>query len=242
MIHSIETFGTVDGPGVRYVVFFQGCPLRCKYCHNPDTWAFEGGTPLSVEEIMAGYEKKRVFYKNGGITATGGEPLGQIDFLIALFREAKQRGIHTCLDTSGIFFREDKKDKFLELTKVCDYVMLDIKHVRNEDHKVLCGMENHAVFKFLHFLEEEKVPVRIRHVLVPGITMEESALRELGAKLSEFKNIREVEVLPYHTLGVEKYQNLNIPYPLEGTIEPTKEETAEARKFIIEGINHKPLS
>lgn len=234
-IHSIETFGTVDGPGIRYVVFFQGCPLRCQYCHNPDSWQINVGTKKTADEIIADYKRQEVFYKNGGITATGGEPLLQLDFLIELFQKAKEAGIHTCLDTSGILFTE-KEIGYKELAKVTDYVLLDIKHVNEIAHKQLTGKENQPVFQFLSFLEKEKIPVRIRHVLVPSITMEKEFLMELGRKLALYNNIKEIELLPYHTMGIEKYRALGIPYKLEEIKEPTKEEIKEARRFLLDGF------
>jgi len=237
-IHSIETFGTLDGPGIRYVVFFQGCPMRCKYCHNPDTWTMQGGTNMTADEIIAGYKKQEVYYKNGGITATGGEPLLQLDFLIELFQKAKAAGIHTCLDTSGISFSSDKEEAFKKLAKVTDYVLLDVKHARKVEHIELTGQDNKAVFDFLSFLDKQQVPVRIRHVLIPGITLEKNSLIELGKVLSLYKNIKELELLPYHTMGIAKYQELGIPYRLEGVKEPSKEDVSEARNLILEGFRH----
>ena len=164
-IHSIESFGTVDGPGIRLVVFFRGCPMRCLYCHNPDTWEKSGGTEMTAEEILDEYEKGREFYKNGGITATGGEPLMQLDFLTELFTKAKEKGIHTCLDTSGITFTRENKEKFDALTDVCDLVMLDIKHIDDAEHKKLTSMSNNNVKEYMDYLAEKNKPVWIRHVI-----------------------------------------------------------------------------
>ncbi|MFA9462956.1 MAG: pyruvate formate-lyase-activating protein [Velocimicrobium sp.] len=236
-IHSIETFGTVDGPGIRFVIFFQGCPMRCKYCHNPDTWTVEGGTLMTVDEILKSYKKNRVFYKNGGITATGGEPLLQLDFLTQLFQKAKEEGIHTCLDTSGIMFSYERQTEFKKLVQATDYVLLDVKHIRKEEHMELTGQDNQPVFDFLSFLENEQISVRIRHVLVPGITTASKDLIALGKALSCYKNINEFELLPYHTMGTTKYDKLAIPYPLKGIREPSKEEVREARKAILVGFH-----
>ncbi|MEG1458903.1 MAG: pyruvate formate-lyase-activating protein [Acetivibrio sp.] len=236
-IHSIESFGTVDGPGIRYVVFFQGCPMRCLYCHNPDTWNPIGKTKMTVEEIVKGYLSKQEFYKSGGITASGGEPLLQFDFLMELFKRAKELGIHTCLDTSGIGYREEDSEKFKELFSVTDYVLLDIKHAEETMHQTITSQSGKAIWKFLKQLEEENVPVRIRYVLVPGLTMDADSLKLLGKKIKCFKNIREVELLPYHTLGKEKYEGLKIPYFLSETREPSKEEVKEAGKIVVQEMS-----
>lgn len=230
-IHSLESFGTVDGPGVRFVVFFQGCPMRCLYCHNPDTWSPEDGQRMQAEDVLERFERNRMFYSTGGITATGGEPLLQIDFLLELFSKAKERGIHTCLDTSGILF--DRKDarmleKFQRLTGVTDLVMLDIKHMENEAHKKLTGHENTRVFAFADFLERQRVPVWIRHVVVPGITNQREELEALGAYLASLSNVEKLEILPYHALAVPKYENLGMEYPLKGVPQLLKQEAKEA--------------
>lgn len=234
-IHSLESFGTVDGPGVRYVVFFQGCPMRCQYCHNPDTWQIEDGTDILADEIIENYEKNRVFYRGGGITATGGEPLLQIDFLIELFTKAKDKNIHTCLDTSGILFdgsNSSKLEKFQQLAKVSDLVMLDIKHMSEEEHKKLTGYSNQNVFAFAEFLKEKGILLRVRHVVVPDITLVEEELRALGNYLRDFPNLEKVEILPYHALGKMKYDNLGLTYPLEGVPQVSREKAKWAEYFI----------
>ena len=234
-IHSLESFGTVDGPGVRYVVFFQGCPMRCKYCHNPDTWNKADGTPMEADDIIAKFERNRSFYRTGGITATGGEPLLQIEFLTELFAKAKEREIHTCLDTSGILYDEENEElmrKFEKLFPVTDLVMLDIKHMEEEDHRELTGHSNRNVFAFAKALERAKIPVWIRHVVVPGITYDEKELTELGTYIRTLPNFEKLEVLPYHSMGKVKYENLGIGYPLGDTPQLTKEEAAKARKII----------
>ena len=188
-IHSVESFGTVDGPGIRFVVFFQGCPMRCAFCHNPDTWAFTGGQQMTADELLDQYEKNKSFYKGGGITATGGEPLAQLPFLTELFQKAKQRGIHTCLDTSGIFYNDKKKDQFAALFAVTDLVLLDFKHSDEAGHKALTGQPQAPVLAFAAALEEAGVPMVARHVVVPGRTDGEEHLHRLGRMLGGYRNL-----------------------------------------------------
>jgi len=229
-IHSIQTFGTVDGPGVRFVVFFQGCPMRCQYCHNPDTWDMGDGKEKSVDEILEMFERNRSFYKTGGITATGGEPMMQLDFLTELFTKAKAMGVHTCLDTSGFSFQENERvEKLMEVT---DLVMLDIKHIDEEAHIDLTGCSNHNILAFARYLDKIKKPVWIRHVVVPGITYQEEALKKLGEFLKSLSNVEKLEVLPYHSIGEVKYEKLGIGYVLKGTPQLTKEEAAKAEEMI----------
>ena len=230
-IHSFESFGTVDGPGVRFVVFFSGCPMRCLYCHNPDTWHM-GGMYISAEEVMEKMRRNLPFYRSGGITASGGEPTMQLPFLTELFRLAKAEGIHTCLDTSGILFRED--EPYDELLKYTDLVMLDIKHMFAREHRELTGFDNERVFSFFSYLEKMGKPVRIRHVVVPGITDQEDHLKALGRILAELSNVKALDVLPYHTMGVSKYKALGIDYPLEGVAPMSKEKAALAKKIILD--------
>jgi pyruvate formate lyase activating enzyme len=182
-IHSIETFGTVDGPGVRFVVFFQGCSLHCLYCHNPDTWCHNGGTQYEASELISKMLRNLPFYKTGGITASGGEPMLQLDFLCELFSLAKKEGISTCLDTSGIIF--DKKntaltEKIDELLSLCDLVMLDIKHIDENEHIKLTGHSNKNVLDFAKYLDKKHIKMRVRHVIVPDITFKEEYLLRLG--------------------------------------------------------------
>ncbi|MCD7740489.1 MAG: pyruvate formate lyase-activating protein, partial [Candidatus Gastranaerophilales bacterium] len=169
-IHSIETLGTVDGPGIRFVVFVQGCPMRCKYCHNPDTWDYMENKIMTVEEIIKKYNGVKEFLKNGGITVTGGEPLSQINFVIELFKKSKQEKIHTALDTSGILFNNRKTEKFDELLNYTDLVLLDLKHIDDEEHKKLTTFSNKNVLDFAKYLDKKNIPVWIRHVLIPNIT------------------------------------------------------------------------
>ena len=231
-IHSLESFGTVDGPGVRFVVFFQGCPMRCLYCHNPDSWAIHGGTEMDASEIIEKMVRNLPFYETGGITATGGEPLLQLDFLTELFTLAKKKGIHTTLDTSGILFDKSDTEKYDALMDVCDLVMLDIKHMDEQEHIRLTGASNKHVFDFMEYLPQKKKSVWVRHVIVPNITYKEGQLKALGAYLKTFDNVERVDVLPYHTMGVVKYQALGDEYPLKNTPALTKEDARKALEII----------
>lgn len=235
-IHSVESFGTVDGPGIRMVVFFSGCPMRCKYCHNPDTWNIRSGKDITAEELLAQYNRNRSFYKNGGITASGGEPLVQLDFLTGFFKLAKEQGIHTCLDTSGIVYKAEDISRFDELMKYTDLVMLDIKHIDFDAHKELCGIGNDAVKAFASYLEERNVPVWIRHVVVPTITDKKEDLRALGRYIAGLRNVRALDVLPYHTMGVSKYEELGIEYPLRGLAPMSVADAAAAKAEILKGM------
>ena len=238
-IHSVESFGTVDGPGLRFVVFCQGCPMRCKYCHNPDTWEMGKGMRMSAQEMIEQYERNKAFYTRGGITVTGGEPLLQIDFLLELFALAKEKGIHTCIDTSGAVYREGESaynDKLDALMAMTDLVMLDIKHIDGDAHRELTGLPNEGVLAFARYLEKKNVDLWIRHVLVPGITDDEAALRRLGVFIGGLRNLKALDVLPYHTMGEVKYQQLGIPYPLEGVEPASKEQAQQAREIILRSL------
>lgn len=238
-IHSLESFGTVDGPGTRFVVFVQGCPMRCAYCHNPDTWAMTGGTVMEVSEIIEQYERNRSFYTKGGITVTGGEPLMQPDFLIELFTECKKRVIHTCIDSSGIAFKPgnqalvEKLDKLMPLT---DLVMLDIKHIDLEKHKELTGQPNDGILAFARYLSDKHVDTWIRHVVVPGITDDPKYLFDLGYFIGSLSSLKALDVLPYHTMGKVKYEKLGMDYRLKDVPAMTKDQALECKKHIIEGI------
>ena len=237
-IHSVESFGTVDGPGVRFVIFFQGCPMRCLYCHNPDTWAPGRGSCMTVSELLDAYERNAPFYKHGGITATGGEPMLQIDFLTALFTEAKRRGVHTCLDTSGICFSPAHPEKAAALLAVTDLVMLDIKHIRDKQHRLLTGHSNADILAFAEYISETGVPLWIRHVIVPGWTDQPEEQFALGVFISRLKTLKAVDVLPYHDLGKAKYEALGIPNPLTGTPPLSKDDAAAARAEILRGVKY----
>lgn len=236
-IHSLESFGTVDGPGIRFVVFFQGCPMRCKYCHNPDSWALTGGTEMTADEILKKAAGVREFLDRGGITATGGEPLMQIEFLTLLFRKARNEyGFHTCLDTSGIVYSEKKHAEFDELIKYTDLVMLDIKHIDPKQHILLTNQKLDNVLRFAHYLSDNNVPIWIRHVIVPGITLDKEYLYRLGRFIAELKNLKAIDVLPYHDMGKSKYAALGMDYSLKDTRIPTSAETEDARETILRGL------
>ena len=235
-IHSVETFGTVDGPGIRLVVFMQGCPMRCLYCHNPDTWKIGIGKEVTAEEIIAQFEQYREFMKNGGITVTGGEPLVQIDFITELFRLAKSKNIHTCLDTSGVTFSEQSRPKFDELMRFTDLVMLDIKHIDSDIHRKITGHGNENILSFARYLAEKNITLWIRHVVVPNLTDKEDDLFRLGEFLSNLPNLKALDVLPYHDMGRVKYEKLGIEYPLADTEPLPKEEAVKARDVIMRGI------
>lgn len=237
-IHSKESFGTVDGPGIRYVVFMQGCPMRCLYCHNPDTWDLKAGEEITVEEIIEEFNKNRAFYSKGGITVSGGEPLLQIDFLTELFRKCREENIHTCIDTSGITFKEDEEylEKLSRLLECTDLVMLDIKHIDPEKHRALTGHGNENILAFAKFLEEKKVPLWIRHVVTEGYTDNKEDLIKLGEFIGKLKNLKGFDVLPYHTMGVSKYKEMGIPYKLEGVKPLPQSEAVKAKEYILYGI------
>ena len=232
-IHSTESFGTVDGPGIRFVVFMQGCPMRCAYCHNPDTWALEGGTLRSVEDILQEYDSYKAFLKGGGITVTGGEPLVQIEFVTELFEAAKKKGIHTCLDTSGITFQKQKSESYLRLLGSTDLVMLDIKQINPTKHKELTKQSNERILEFAKFVSDQKVDLWIRFVAVPGITDDPSDLEALGEFLAELSSLKALDVLPYHTMGLPKYEELNLEYPLKDVEPMSKEGAKEIRNTIL---------
>lgn len=238
-IHSKESFGTVDGPGIRYVLFMQGCPMRCLYCHNPDTWRIGEGTPVTVDEVINEFIKNRSFYSKGGITVTGGEPLLQIDFLTELFKKAKEENIHTCIDTSGVTFNKEDTEylsKLDELLKYTDLIMLDIKHINSENHKALTGWNNENILSFAKYIDSKNIDIWIRHVVVTGYTDSRDDLFNLGEFIGSLRNLKALDVLPYHTMGVNKYKELNIPYKLEGVRAVTKEAAKKARQVILEGI------
>lgn len=234
-IHSVESFGSADGPGVRYIVFLKGCNMRCQYCHNPDTWAKDGGELMTPEEVLKKALRYKTYWKEkGGITVSGGEALLQIDFVTELFRLAKEKGVNTCLDTSGNPFsmEEPFKSKFDELMKYTDLFMLDIKHIDDAAHRKLTGQTNQNILEMAAYLSDHGKAMWIRHVLVPGITTEEDGLHRLRSFLDTLKTVERVEVLPYHTLGVFKWKELGIPYQLEGVDPPTKEQIDRAKEIL----------
>ena len=238
-IHSVESFGSADGPGVRYIVFLKGCNMRCRYCHNPDTWAKEGGEQLTPEETLTKALRYRNYWKNnGGITVSGGEALLQIDFVTELFRLAKEKGVHTCLDTSGNPFTREEAfySKFEELMHVTDLFLLDIKHIDDDMHRKLTGQTNVNILDMARCLSDNGKAMWIRHVLVPGFTDDEDQLRRLRSFIDTLKTVERVEVLPYHTLGVFKWKELGIPYTLEEVQPPSAEQIRRAKELL--GITH----
>lgn len=232
-IHSFESFGTVDGPGIRFVVFMQGCPMRCKYCHNPDTWSTVGGKEYTAEQVAKNALRYKNYFANGGgVTVSGGEPLLQAEFVKELFTILKSNGVHTALDTSGAVFSKDDKGKFDGLLAVTDLVLLDIKHINPEEHKRLTARPNENILEFAKYLSQTGKPMWIRHVLVPQITDSDEYLQELATFIDGLKTVEKVEVLPYHTMGAVKYEKLGIDYPLKGVEPPTKERVKNARQIL----------
>ena len=270
-IHSIDSFGSVDGPGVRFVTFLQGCHMRCRYCHNPDTWKLANAAAVSEQQIsekaaqahanavqntasdsaapssVCNYKEmtpsalirqalryKRYWGKEGGITVSGGEPLLQIDFMNELFRLAKENGVGTVLDTAGQpFTREDPFfSKLTDLMENTDLVMLDLKHIDPEKHRVLTGHTNENILAFARYLNKIGKPMWIRHVLVPGVTDDDENLHGIRAFLDTLSNVKKVEVLPYHTLGIYKWESLGIPYTLKDVDPPTAESVKRAEEIL----------
>lgn len=234
-VHSLESFGAADGPGLRFVIFLQGCRMRCKYCHNPETWSFEGGEEWEPKALFEkAYRYKNYWRDNGGITISGGEPLLQIDFVTEVFKCAKEKGVHTTLDTAGNPFTMEEPfiSKFNELMKVTDLFMLDIKEMDEEKHKSLTQWTNSNIIEMAKYLSDNGKDMWIRHVLVPGLTDGEAELIKLKELLDELKTVKRVEILPYHTLGLFKWNNLGIEYPLPDAQPPTKEEVERAKELL----------
>lgn len=235
-VHSIESCGTVDGPGIRYVIFLQGCPMRCQYCHNPDTWEYGKGDQMTVDEVLKGFYSNLPFYRNGGVTVTGGEPMMQMEFVIELFRDLKKHGIHTCIDSSGIMFNPDVPHfmkQLDELLTMTDLIMLDIKHIDDQKHKTLTGHSNKQILAFAQYLDQKQIPVWIRHVIVPGITFYKEYLEELGGFIATLSNVQALDVLPYHSMGKSKYESMGMKYPLPDTPEPSKDDAIAAKQLIL---------
>ena len=235
-LHSFESCGTVDGPGIRFIVFTQGCPLRCKYCHNPDTWdikdaKYERDIEFTINEI----KKYKPFFRNGGgLTITGGEPFVQLNYIEALFKRSKEEGIHTAVDTSGYIFN----DRVKEVLEYVDLVLLDIKSIDPHTYKELTGVELENTLKFAKYLDSIGKPTWIRHVVVPGITDKKENLEKLADYVSKLKNVEKIELLPFHQLGTHKWEEMNLEYPLKDIKEPTAEEMKDARQiFRDKGLN-----
>lgn len=228
-IHSFESMGLVDGPGIRTVVFFQGCPLRCAYCHNPDTWSQAGGTEYTVKDLMDKILRFKPYFERsgGGVTFSGGEPLLQSEFLIDMLKECRKKGINTALDTSGYGL-----GNYEEILRNVDLVILDIKHTNDEDHLKLTGKDRKGSDEFIEALNKENKSVWIRHVVVPGITDSEEHIIELSKIIKRINNVEKIELLPYHTMALEKYKNLGIPYRLEGKEPMNKKRLKELEYFL----------
>lgn len=233
-IHSTESFGSVDGPGVRFIIFFKGCQMRCSYCHNPDTWKLGEPDTTADALLKKALRFKSYWGKDGGITVSGGEPLLQIDFLLELFQKAKQKGIHTVIDTCGNPFTREEPffSKFQELMKVTDLLLVDIKHIDEEAHKQLTTQPNQNILDMIQYLNEIQKPIWIRHVLVPGINDQEKHLERLSAFIASLTNVERVEILPYHSLGAYKWKELGYAYRLEDVKEPDAAMIEKANRIL----------
>ncbi len=232
---SLESFALVDGPGVRSVLFLAGCPYRCLFCHNPDSWEFSKKNPITPEEAYKKLIRFKPYWKdNGGVTISGGEPLAQLDFITELATLFHKDGISVAIDTSGATFSNSeaylaKLDKLLSVT---DLFLLDIKCIDPVLHKKITGKDNSNVLELFSYLDKKNYPIWVRHVLVPTLSDDDKLLKETGEFLKQFNNIRRVEVLPYHTLGIYKYDLLKIPYPLKGVNAPSKERIENAENLL----------
>lgn len=234
-ISKFETFGSVDGPGVRFLIFLQGCPMRCLFCHNPETWDFTKGEEWSAEDIIEKALRYQDYWgEEGGITVSGGEPLAQIDFLLDLFKCAKENGINTCIDTSGAPFSRNPVwfSKFEELMQYTDLLLMDIKHIDPEEHKKLTGLPNEHIIDLFHYLDEINKPIWIRHVLVPGISDNDEYLARTRDFIRSLHNVERVEILPYHALAISKYDELGISYALKDTQMPSAERIKNANEIL----------
>lgn len=234
-VHSTESFGTVDGPGIRFVIFMQGCRMRCEFCHNPDTWNMGGGTPYTAQELFdKAVDYKDYWGENGGITVSGGEPLIHIDFLIEFFKLAKAEGIHTALDTCGQPFTTDEPfySRFDKLMQYTDLVLMDLKHIDSDFHKKYTGHPNESILAMARNLSDRGIPMWIRHVLVPGRSDFDEDLQKLSNFIDQLDSVDKVEVLPYHKLGVYKYEELGIPYKLMDTESPSQERVDNAKRIL----------
>lgn len=230
-VHSIETFGTVDGPGIRFVVFMQGCPLKCLYCHNRDTWGVNSGNETNVDDLVSEIKRYIPYMKSsgGGVTVSGGEPLLQAKFVTTLFKKLKSSDIHTALDTAGSIPINPDIEELLQYT---DLVLLDIKHIDDEKSKILTGLSNKNNLNFAKYLDTHNIPAWIRQVLVPGYTDDEKDLLDLKNFISTLSNVEKVEILPYHDLGKFKWKELGFEYALEATRTANSEDLERAKKIL----------
>ena len=240
-VHSIESFGSVDGPGIRFIIFLSGCKMRCRYCHNPDTWAMKSADMRSADELLQQALRFRPYWgKEGGITVSGGEALLQIDFMLELFEKAKALGINTCLDTAAQPFTRQEPffSKFTKLMGLTDLVLLDINHIDNQEHKKLTGWDNTNVLDCASYLSQIQTPVWIRHVLVPSITDNDAYLYALRDFIKTLHNVKRIEVLPYHSMGAYKWQKLGLNYTLDHIDSPTRERVENAEKILLSASNN----
>ena len=243
-IHSIESFGAADGPGVRFVIFLQGCAMRCRYCHNPDTWDPAEGEEKTARQLLSQALRYRPYWKNGGgITVSGGEPLLQLDFLLELFQMAKSEGVHTVIDTAGQPFTESNPfyEKFCKLLDVTDLFLLDLKEINPDRHKTLTGHTPDNILRMAQTLSEKGKPMWIRHVLVPGWTDFTEDLDRLGEFIGTLSHVERVEILPYHTLGRYKWEQKKIPYSLDGVQPPTQNQVEDATKRLTRYWKRNPI-
>ena len=239
-VHSIESFGSVDGPGIRFIIFLSGCKMRCRYCHNPDTWTMKSDDMRSADELLQQALRFRAYWgKEGGITVSGGEALLQIDFMLELFEKAKALGINTCLDTAAQPFTREEPffSKFTKLMSLTDLVLLDLKHIDNQEHKKLTGWENNNVLDCARYLSQIQTPVWIRHVLVPNITDNDTYLHDLRDFIKTLHNVKRIEVFPYHSMGAYKWQKLGLNYTLDHVDSPTRERVENAEKILLSALN-----
>lgn len=241
-IHSFESFGTVDGPGIRFVVFMQGCPFRCLYCHNPDTWSFEGGNEYSAEEVMKKIKRYIPYFKasKGGVTVSGGEPLMQVEFVTELFKKCKEEGIHTTIDTNGYTEHCQLSTVSCQLSSLLDntdLVLIDIKHINPEVHQSLTGFPNEPTLDFAKYLDSRNIPVWIRYVVVPGLTDDEISLKKLGEFIKSLSNVEKLELLAFHKAGEYKWKELGFDYVLESTPSATDEDIKKVKNLIGLSLN-----
>lgn len=237
-IHSTESFGSVDGPGVRFIIFVSGCPMRCHFCHNPDTWNMKDGEKIEAEALVKRALRCKPYWKNGGgVTVSGGEPLMQLDFVTELFGQLKQEGVHTVIDTSGAVFTREEPffSKFEELMRLTDLLLVDIKHIDAEKHEELTGRTNDNILDMLRYLSDINKPVWIRHVLIPGVSDNDEYLTKTREFIDTLTNVERVEVLPYHTLGVPKWEKLGYEYKLGDTKPPAEDRIINANRILRTG-------
>ena len=228
-VHSLESFGTLDGPGIRFVIFLQGCSLKCKYCHNRDTWDINSGEYKSLDDIFKKILRYKNYIKNGGVTCTGGEPLLQYEFLIELFKKLKKQSIHTCIDTSGMVSLTYKIKELIDLT---DLFLMDIKHINPQKCKDLVGFSNEKELEFIKYLSDNGKPMWIRQVLIPGFTDDKQDLLSLKDFISSLKTVQKIEFLPYHTMGKYKWNNLGLNYELDNIRDANSDDVKRAKEII----------